>query len=321
MILEKVNKIIKASNLFNKGDRVVVGVSGGPDSLALLYLLNGIKNNLGLKLYVAHLDHMLRKDSFKDAEFVKTLAQKLALPVAIGRINVKRLAKKGSIEEIARNARLRFLFSVAKKNKARKIALAHNLDDQAETVLMRILRGTGLYGLAGILPKRKICGFEIVRPLIEVNRQEIDAFLRREKISARIDPSNCEDIYFRNKIRNKLLPLLEKEYSGNIKELLANLGRSSGLDYDYLEKEAKAKSKGMRKRLNTAKLLKMHPALRRMIIREAIKNVQGSIRRISFQHIKEIEDLLISRPEGAIVNLPKNTCVVKKKSYLNFYLK
>ncbi|MFH1198817.1 MAG: tRNA lysidine(34) synthetase TilS [Candidatus Omnitrophota bacterium] len=321
MIQEKLNKTISSYNLFNEGDRVVAGVSGGPDSVALLYLLNDLKKVLGLKLYVAHLDHMLRRGSSKDAEFVKKLAQKLGLPAIIGQINVKRIAQKGSIEEIARNARLGFLFRVAKENKARKIALAHNMDDQAETVLMRILRGSGLYGLAGILPKRKLCGFEIVRPLIEISRKEIEAFLRRKKISVRIDPSNLQDIYFRNKIRNKLLPLLQKEYNKNIKEVLANMGQSAGFDYDYLAQIAESKSKGMRKRLSIAKLLKMHPALRRLIIRQAIKNAQGSTRRINFQHIKEIEDLLANRPDGAIVNLPKNTCVVKKKPYLNFYIR
>lgn len=321
MIKEKVAKVIRVNNLIKDSDRVVVAVSGGPDSVALLYLLNDLKKELRLKLYVAHLDHRLRRNSFKDAEFVQGLAGRLGLPVTIGRINVKAFAKKGSVEEIARNQRLEFLFKVAKANQAKKIALAHNLDDQVETVLMRILRGTGLYGLAGILPKRTIAGFQIIRPLIEVSRQEIEAFLRQKRVTARIDLSNYKDIYFRNKIRHKLLPLLQKEYNKNIKEVLANLAQSAGNDYEYLAQIAEKKSKGMRCKLSVNKLLKMHPALRRLVIRQAIKNTQGSTRRIEFKHIKEIEDLLTSRPDKSIVNLPKNTCVAKRKSYLKFYIK
>ena len=158
MILDKVKKTIKKYNLIQKGDKIVVAVSGGPDSVALLYLLYSLRKDLKITLHIAHLDHSLRKDSYKDREFVEGLAQRLKLPITTSQINVKELAKKGSLEEIARNARLGFLFRVAQGIKADKIALGHSIDDQAETVLMRILRGTGLYGLAGILPKRNIAG-------------------------------------------------------------------------------------------------------------------------------------------------------------------
>ena len=223
MILEQIKKAIRRHNLIAEGDKVLIGVSGGPDSVALLYLLNKLKKEFKLTLHIAHLDHMLRKDSYRDAEFVKRLAERLKLPSTITQVNVKELAKKGSLEEIARNARLAFLFKIAKDVNADKIALGHNSDDQAETVLMRIIRGTGLYGLSGILPKRNIAGYEIIRPLLEVKRKDIEAFLKRKGIKPCIDMSNLEDIYFRNRIRNKLLPLLEKEYNKNIKEVLANM--------------------------------------------------------------------------------------------------
>lgn len=141
MILQKIRETIKKYDLIHKGDKIVVGVSGGPDSVCLLYLLNSLKKELRLSLHIAHLDHMLRRDSYKDAEFVKELALKLKLPVTCAVLNVKELAKNGSLEEIARNARLGFFFRLADTVKANKIALGHNLDDQAETVLMRILRG------------------------------------------------------------------------------------------------------------------------------------------------------------------------------------
>jgi len=331
MILEKVKNTIKKYKLIQKGERIVVGVSGGPDSVALLYLLNSLKKELKIRLYIAHLDHMLRSDSYKDREFVESLSRKLKIPITTTQINIKELAKRGSVEEIARNLRLGFFFKVAKDVKAKKIALGHNLDDQAETVLMRMLRGTGLYGLSGILPKRNIAGFEIIRPLIEVRRKEIEGFLKRKKIKPRIDVSNLEDIYFRNKIRNKLLPLLEKRYNRNIKEVLANMADSLGYDYDYLLRKARLTMKrmnpalhkigkirnpkkgGMKNKLNINKLLKLHPAILRLILRLAIARVKGDMRRLTFKHIREIEDLILNRPTNSIVDLPCGISVIKKK--------
>lgn len=319
MILDKVKETIKRYNLIGKGDKIIVAVSGGPDSVALLYLLNSLKKELKISLHVAHLDHMLRKDSCKDREFVERLASKLKIPVTIANINIKELAKAGSLEEIARNARLGFLFKVARDIKADKIALGHNLDDQAETVLMRIIRGAGLYGLSGILPKRNIAGYEIIRPLIEVKRREIEAFLKRKKIRPRIDISNLEDIYFRNKIRNRLLPLLEQEYNKNIKEVLSNMAQSLGCDYDYLMGVAKRTMKSSKNKLELKLLIRLHPAIRRLALRMSIAMVKGDTRRIAFAHIKELEGLIFNRPVNSIVDLPKGLSVVKKKNHLSFY--
>jgi len=321
MILDKVRDTVKRYGLINKSDKIVVGVSGGPDSVVLLYLLNSLKKELNLTLHIAHLDHCLRRDSHKDRVFVEKLSRQLKIPLATAEIDVRQLAKSGSLEEVARNARLGFLFRVARDTKAGKIALGHNLDDQAETVLMRILRGTGLYGLTGILPKRKIAGYEIIRPLIEIRRKDIEAYLKRKKIKPRIDVSNLKDIYFRNKIRNKLLPLLEKGYSANIKEILSNTAQSLGYDYDYLMRGALRTMKGAKHKLKLNRFMKLHPAIQRLILRLNIARVKGDMRRITFQHIREIEDLILHRPVNSIVDLPKGVSVVKKKKYLSFYLK
>ena len=320
MILRKIKNTIKTYNLINKGDRIVVGVSGGPDSTCLLYLLNGLKKEFRLRLHIAHLDHMLRKDSCKDRGFVKKIGERLEIPVTSARINVKELAKYGSLEEIARNARLGFLFKVARDVKAKKIALGHNFDDQAETVLMRIIRGAGLYGLSGILAKRNIAGFEIIRPLLEVKRKEIEAYLKSKKIKPRIDISNKHNLYFRNKIRNRLLPLLKEEYNKNIKEVLAGMAQNTGSDYDYLQHVAERSMRGLKAKLNLDKLKKLHPAIQRLILRRAIASVKGDTRRITFKHIKEIEDLILNRPKNSVVDLPKGISVVKKK-HLFFYRK
>ena len=318
-ILDKARGAIQRYALIAKGDLVLVGVSGGADSVCLLYLLKALSRPMGFTLEIAHLDHMLRKDSARDAEFVKSLAIRLGIPATIGRVNVKKLAVRGSLEEIARNSRLEFLSRVAKEVGAEKIALAHNLDDQAETVLMRILRGTGLYGLAGILPKRKLCGFEIIRPLIRVQRREIEAFLEKNKIKARIDQSNLDDIFFRNKLRNKLIPLFEKEYNPQIKDVLSNMAETAALDYDYLNRSALRMIKGKCGRVKLAGFLRLHPAIQRLILRLNISRLQGSTRRLTFAHIKEIEDLILNRPVNSIVDLPKGISVAKKVKSIIFY--
>jgi len=315
-LLNKFRETINRYKLLKKGDKVLIAVSGGPDSVALLYLLRDFSRELRLKLHIAHLDHCLRKGSFKDREFVEFLSRKLKIPFTYAQINVAELAKKGSIEEIARNARLGFLFKVAKDIKADKIALGHTQDDQAETVLMRILRGAGLYGLSGILPQRNIAGNILIRPLIEIERKEVEIFLQKRKINACRDASNFEDIYLRNKIRNKLLPLLKKEYNPNIKETLANMAQSVGADYDYLNQAVFRLFNRIPAKLNLTKFLKLHPAIQRLVLRNAIASLKGNTRRINFQHIKEIEDLILNRPVNSVVHLPAGISVIKKKAYL-----
>jgi tRNA(Ile)-lysidine synthase len=154
--------------------------------------------------------------------------------------------------------------------------------------------------------------------LIEVKRREIEAFLRAKKIAPRIDTSNQEDVYFRNKIRNRLMPLLEKDYNKNVKEVLSNTAQSLGYDYDYMFSAARKKLRGSKARLNLDSLIKAHPALRRLWLRMAIQETKGDTRRITFTHIKELEDLIFNRPANSIVHLPKGLSVVKKKNLLFF---
>lgn len=326
-IRNKFNTTNKNYNLITAGERIVVAVSGGPDSLALLFMLNSLKEKMGLSLYVAHLNHGLRKQAKDDLLFVGNVAKKLNLPFMADEVNIARLAKKGSIEELAREERLKFLFKVAKKFRADKIALGHTKDDQAETVLMRILRGTGLYGLRGILPKREIDGFTLIRPLIEIERSQIDAFLKRLKIKPRLDVSNLQNLYFRNKIRNRLMPELKK-YNRNIKEILSDMAQNVGFDYDYLYnaslpvlKEVKIKSSPRQIWIKLDKFLKLHPAIQKMILRIAIRELVGSMRRLNFKHWKELEDLILRRPAGSVVDLPRQIKVLKTKGQIRITLR
>jgi len=319
MFLDAVRKTILKYNLITRGDRIIAGVSGGPDSLALLYTLNALRKEFGFELQVAHMDHMLRKNSAADREFVEKICRKLGLPVTAEARDVKKLSKNRSIEEAARQARLDFFFRSAKKGKCNKIALGHNLDDQAETVLMRLLRGSGLYGLSGILPKREINGFLVIRPLIETRRRDIEIFLRRKGAKPRIDSTNAQDIYFRNNIRNKLLPLLERSYNRNIKTILSNTAESIGQDYDFLSRYAQMKFLPTGGKLKLAELRRMHPSLRRMTLRQAFQRLKGDTRTLTFKHIQELEDLIANRPSGSIVDLPGSFSVQKKTNTLVFY--
>jgi len=192
MIYEKVKMTVNQYRLIDKSDKVIIGISGGPDSLALLYLLRRLSREMGFALHLAHLDHMLRRDSRKDREFIEDLASKLKIPLTVKTIDVNKLPSKGSLEQTARDARLEFFFDTAKKIKADKIALGHNLDDQAETVLMRLIRGSGLYGLAGIIPKREFKGkYCIIRPLIKIKRRQIERYLKSKKIIPLIDKTDA----------------------------------------------------------------------------------------------------------------------------------
>lgn len=317
MIHDALWKTIRTYRLLEPRETVVVGVSGGPDSLALLFLLSSLKAELKLSLHVAHLDHSLRKNSRADLEFVAALAQKLKLP-----FTAKTVTLENSSEESARTARLAFLFEVAGKVKADKIALGHTLDDQAETVLMRLIRGTGLLGLAAIVPIRQFGRFTVIRPMLEIPRAQIERYLRKKKISPRIDQTNSRDIYLRNRIRKELLPLLEKKYNRNIKELLGNTALTAGYDYDFLLKAAKkAAGGGAKPMVDLASFARMHPSLQRIALRLAAQSVQGDTRRLTSQHIREIEDLARNRPTGSIVDLPKNISVVKRRKTLSFYLR
>jgi tRNA(Ile)-lysidine synthase len=184
---------------------------------------------------------------------------------------------------------------------------------------MRILRGTGLSGLSGISAKRRIKDVVFIRPLLETSRREIEDFLKRKRINPCIDSTNKEEVFFRNKIRRNLIPLLKKEYNRNIVEVLANLAESISYDYEYLDKVARDKLKGSNLRLKIGMIERLHPAILRLILRQTITCIQGDTRRIGFQHIKELEDLLANRPIGSIVDLPKGISVQKSRNTLRFY--
>ena len=322
-LVKRVNQFIRRYNLLSKNDTVIVGVSGGPDSVALMFILHTLQYEFNLKLCIAHFNHHLRKEADKDEEFVKNLCQHLNLNFIRGEWGKKEPLAKCSLEELARQQRFNFLTKIAKAKKTNIIALGHHRDDLAETVLMRILRGTGLQGMQAILPKREMEGFNFIRPLLAVTKKEINDYLKKYKIESRIDRTNREVKFSRNKIRLKLLPLLEKEYKKNIKEVLANLSENAAVDYEYLKIQASKAFKRLKKsaspggiELNLKSFEKQHLAMKRFFIRFSVEHLKGNTNRLTLRHWKEIENLLISRPPGAIVHLPGNIYVQKNNRQL-----
>lgn len=215
-MINKVKKTIEKYNLISKNDKILIGVSGGPDSTCLLEILH----ELGFNVVVAHVNHGLRENAKLDEEYVLKMSQKLNVPCFIKRINLKEETNKMTLEEAGRKARYDFFYEVCQKENCNKIATAHNSNDNAETVLMNIIRGSGTTGLKGIEPFRE----NIIRPLIECNRLEIENYCNEKNLSPRHDESNDEAIFTRNKIRLELIPYIEKNINSNV---INNVNRMS----------------------------------------------------------------------------------------------
>lgn len=238
---ERFLRTIQKFRMIEKGDTVLIGVSGGCDSRVLLELLNELKDSWKLKLGILHVNHGLRgKASRQDEIFVRRIGRKLNLPVFATRVDVKKKSKSGkiSLEEAARILRYDFFERMAEAHHAQKVALAHTQDDQAETVLMRIISGTGLQGLQAIRPKRKLNGAYLIRPLIEISKHEIRKFATAHRLSFREDRSNRSLQFLRNRIRLKLIPELEKSFNPQVKKTLARLPHLLDVDLSFLEETA-----------------------------------------------------------------------------------
>jgi tRNA(Ile)-lysidine synthase len=229
MLLQKVKRYIHTHHLLQKGDRVLVAVSGGPDSLCLLHILWRLAPQLHLELVAAHLDHGFRSEAGQEAEAVRSMAAAWSIPYEGGAVDTAlfRAERKLTAQEAARIVRYRFLLEAAKKHGAGKIAVGHQQDDQAETVLFKIIRGTGPDGLAGMLPRRPLGAVELIRPLLGVARREIVQYCEEAGLRPVLDPSNLKTGYTRNRIRLELLPHLVENYNPRVAESLARPGKQS----------------------------------------------------------------------------------------------
>ena len=242
MLKEKVVETIKKYKLIESGDKIVVGVSGGPDSISLINILNEIKVenilNYNFDLIVAHINHKIRKEADLDQKFVENYCKQKNIKCYVKSENVNKKAENEKIgtEEAGRKLRYNFFNEILEKEKANKIATAHTANDNAETILMNIIRGSGTTGLKGITPIRDNL---YIRPLIEANRDEIEEYCKKNNLDPRIDKTNFENIYTRNKIRNILIPCIKKEFNPNIIEVLNRLSKISREENEYFQKITK----------------------------------------------------------------------------------
>ena len=304
---EEVLETIKKYNMIEKGDVIITGISGGADSCALLHFLCSIKEHYNLSIYAVHINHGIRgEEADGDQRFVEEFCKSLNVPCKSVYYDIKKKAVEWGLgeEEAGRKARYDEFSKLAKEKKG-KIAVAHNMNDQAETVIMRMCRGSGIKGIGGIAPVRE----NIIRPLIECPRNSIEKYCIKNNIDYRTDCTNEMDIYTRNKIRLNILPLM-REVNENAIE---NIARTASIIYEeeeYLESLTEynyekcliSKNKG-NVVIDINKIKEFHNVMIRRVLRRALRDIKKDIKDISYTHIESINDILM-KGTGKKVNLP-----------------
>jgi tRNA(Ile)-lysidine synthase len=312
---QKIVDFIREQNLISAGDKLLVAVSGGADSVCLLHLLACHRDDLHIDLHAAHLNHQLRgNESDADATYVSDLARKLSVPATVERRDVASYKKGGSLEEAAREVRYEFLADVARKVDATKVVTGHTCDDHIETVLLHILRGSGTTGLRGLQSRsefpypEKSCRPELIRPLLEINRQETMAYCRQRRLAPRSDSSNESLSFLRNRVRLELLPLL-RSYNPGIDRALLRLAGIAADDIFFIEQQASlswqdlAQEDGDALYMDTSKMLAQPRAVQRQAFRKAIKQLRGSLKDVEADHIEAMLEFLC-KPAGKRFHLP-----------------
>jgi len=304
---------IERHHMVSQGDGVVIGTSGGADSMALVHAMVELRQELGISLHIAHLNHMIRgAEADADEAFVADAGRALGIPVRTRRVDVPALARACGItvEEAGRNARYQLFEDVASEHGLSAVALAHNADDNAETVLMRIIRGTGLKGLSGIPPVRTTAsGLRVIRPFIDIERSLIEDYCAARSIAFRTDSTNADTSYTRNRLRNQLLPELEERYNPSVRQALLRLARNAAIDDDCLGTLAQQLRDaclvcGEPIRLARAGLAAAHDAVVSRVLMWACAQAAGSGQDTYQAHLDSLVALLRIGKTGDGVDLP-----------------
>lgn len=336
MLKEIVIHTIKKNNLINDGDRIVCGVSGGPDSIAMLQILNEIKIEkiIDFEIFVAHINHGIRENANLDEKYVLEFCENNGIQCYILNVNIKEIAEreKRGLEETGRIVRYDYFDKVLDETKSNKIAIAHNANDNVETVIMNIIRGSGLSGLKGIEVKNG----KYIRPLIEANREEIEKYCDDKKLNPRHDESNDENIYTRNKIRNIAIPYIKKELNPNILETITRLSNIAKDDLNYLDYQTEEAYKDMCLEeknitenvynvekeatiiLDLRKFNLQNKAIQKRIILYSINKIFKSTKGIEKIHIEDIIKLCNNNIGNKFLTPNKKTKIVikNKKIYI-----
>lgn len=318
-------KNIKEQNLIEEGDTIVIGVSGGHDSMCLMDVMYRLKDRLKLKLIIAHVNHGVRgRLAKRDQLFVEKEANKLNLEYHYKEVDMYAFARKKQIsaEEAGRILRYNFFNSLLENNKNGKIAVAHNKNDQAETLLMRIFRGTGLEGLQGI----KFKNGNVIRPLLNISREEIENYIVSRNINVVIDHTNTQSIYTRNKIRLDLIPYLERNFNPNLIDSLWRLSENSKLDMDIISDSVMEKYSKISKRtggyieIDRFKFLKLEKSFKNRIIRQAIKDLIGHLYGIKDINVEDGVKLIENGRTGKSIDLPNNLKILLSYGKIIIYI-
>lgn len=326
-MLNKILNTINKYNLIQKGDKIVIGVSGGPDSMCLLDSLYCLKEKLGIEIFVAHVNHMIREEADEETEYVKEYCKNKNIKCYVKKADVEKLAKEQKLgtEEMGRKIRYEFFNEVAQKENANKIATAHNLNDNVETVLMNILRGSGISGLKGIEISRKETNIEYIRPIRECERQEIEKYCEEQNLDPRIDKTNFESIYNRNKIRNEIIPYLKKEFNPNVLEGINRLSDIAREEEEYFDKviakeyeELKIGENEKEVILDLKEFNKLEKVIKSRLILYTINKTNGNVQGIGKIHIEDIIKLCDNNIGNKYLTPNKNIKIFVKKGKIFF---
>ena len=326
-LLENVLKTVRNFDMIQSGDRVLAAVSGGPDSVFLLHALNRLRGKLGLtSLAACNLDHGLRGDESRDDSlFVRKLCKTLKVKFIHKRIDLRKIKSKSiSTEEAGREERYKFFKEVAGETGSNVIATGHTLDDQAETILMRLVKGASLKGMVGISPVREEPPIRIIRPLLELEKKEISNFLDEHNIQYRMDRTNLEPVYFRNIVRSEIIPFMER-YNPRLKRALFNLAEHLREDFEFIREEKSRRAKRLARggkdsvEIRIKDIAVQPKAIQKEILRDALSDAGGEVKRLSFRHWKDVEHFIRYNRRGGAIDLPGDVRVTKTDRTLVFH--
>ena len=334
-VLNKLKSYLNYESLVENGDKILLGVSGGPDSLAMLDLFYRIRESFNLELIVFHLNHCFREEATSEAKFVEQICNEYDIKVFIEKCDVPQIAKqKGlSSEEAAREVRLDFMTEKASQLNVDKIALAHHKDDLVETIFLNLVRGSGLKGLSGISPCTEIRQFKIIHPLLSLYQEEIEDYCKERNLNPRRDPTNQQTIYTRNKVRHKIIPYIEQEINPSVKEVMVRMSNLIREEDDYLDKLAKKSLQNViidknkdQFTLSLDGLKNLPPVIRRRVIRKSIYYVKNEPANLYYKHYQDIDELIMNGETGKMLDLPDeikvkrlyDKIIIKKGDFINF---
>lgn len=314
VLINKVEAYIKENNMFARNEKILVALSGGPDSICLMHILIRLRDKYNLKLYAAHINHMLRgKEADEDEAYVEDFCRKNSVKFFAKHVDINRIvAEKGISSELAgREERYNFFEELYKIEGIDKIAIAHNSNDQAETILMRLIRGSSLEGMVGIKPVRD---YKYIRPILCLCREEIEVYCEKEKLYPRIDKTNSETIYNRNKIRLELLPFIKENFNNDIINTINRFGKIAARDNEFLDKvsidvlERNLSKQDEFQGLLSKEIFNEHEAILSRCIKTALTDISGVNKNFEQKHIYAIINLQKGHT-GRYIELPNNLLV------------